>query len=430
MAREGRDPRADDTRAAAEDEAPPPDDEGTADPDGPGSAEPRDEEATDQGYEGNRDEWPDEDVERHDGVGIDDSMADDVDVDGGGPAADDTDESLPSAADVAREPSTRVGEVDPGAHLDAIPEGVDDLVADPGGLDGLRDLTDEGVADLDTRGGDGLGERPDVAGTGAFLGEGGTGAMGPGGVGAPQHDPDALRAEFGGGTRHDFGGDEPIEVPSGVMDEAGLGPEETEPSGATAGLGGDLAGSGSPLDDGTAGGRPGMPEMADVVDDGPAKPGIEETRALGPDIAHYPLDDGSRVTVIDGEITVQIDGGWAFGGTSLTGQAALDHASEHLPLEPIPSGDDVDPESWVDPAVRERLMAELEENTQYSEATWAAWQGRHVNPDPGAEGGGTTDPPTDPFHQPDFADPADETVGSAVPITQEDVDPGTVDPLE
>ena len=415
MARDGRDPRAGDTTSrAAEDEAPPPDVQDM----------PEDDEAPapdELGDEASADGWGDGSVEEEPpDPGFD---------------YDDTDDSPPTAADAAEGFSTSVGEMDPGAGLDPIPEGVDDLVDDPAGLDGLRDLTDEGLADADTRGGDGLGERPDLAGGGASMGSG-TGAGGPQGIGVPQNDPNALRSELGGGTRHDLGGEEAIQVPDGVMDEGGLGPEEVEPSGATAGLVGDLAGSGSPLDDGTAGGRPGMPEMADVVDDGPAKPDIGETRA---DVTetHITLEDGSDASLVvddgDGMWFVDIAVGSEAGGTTLMGNEALAYIAENLPLEEIPTsgGGDIDPETWVDPAVRERLMAELEENTQYSEATWAAWQGRHVNPDPGSETGGTTeDLQTEPFHQPDFGDPADEPIGSAVPVTEDDVDPGTIDPIE
>jgi hypothetical protein len=53
-----------------------------------------------------------------------------------------------------------------------------------------------------------------------------------------------------------------------------------------------------------------------------------------------------------------------------------------------------------------------------------------VNPDPGSEGGGDAGTVDMAPFEPDYGDPFEAEVGSAVPITAEDVDPGTIDPVE
>jgi hypothetical protein len=245
------------------------------------------------------------------------------------------------------------------------------------------------------------------------------------GVGTPGHDVGGLRAEHGGATRHDLGGERGVDVPTGVMDEGSIGAKEIDVDGASAG---GIDDQGGVLHDGGGDtGRPTAPSMDDVVDTGPDKPGIDETRSK---VTIIKLEDGSVASLHKGP---EIQGGPVFivttpGGDVLEGPEATDHIMENLPLEPIPTGDQLEP--GLDPEASEQLSAEFEENTNYSEATWAAWKGSEVNPDPGSEGGGgAVETDMAPF-EPDYADPLDADVGTAVPVTPEDVDPGTIDPIE
>jgi hypothetical protein len=325
--------------------------------------------------------------------------------------------------------------VDPRAGVDGIPRGVDDPIADPAGRSPVGEAASEAVFDR----GQGAVERPgaDELG-GASLGYGSGAGMA--GVGTPAHDVDGLRAEHGGATRHDLGSDSGVDVPTGVMDEDGIGPDTAiETSGTSVGMDDD----GGVLGDGGFGaGRPTAPSMDDVVDTGPDKPGIDETRTATPGkkttidfgggdkTTTIVLEDGSEATLAE----TGIEGGTGFfvdmpDGTKLEGAEASDHIGEHLPLEPIPPGDD-QLEPGLDPEASEQLMAEIEENTHYSEATWAAWKGSEVNPDPGSEGGGDAGTVDMAPFEPDYGDPFEAEVGSAVPITAEDVDPGTIDPVE
>jgi hypothetical protein len=303
------------------------------------------------------------------------------------PAPDDPDEEHLVADDTSTVPATGL-ESDPRVDMDDIRPGVDDAIADPAGKDALQGH-DLGRPWLDALTGE-----PSTAGGSEF--------------------------DTAGPDLSDAG----IDLPPGVTDTGGFDGDASVDAAGVApghvGQGGDALGDGS--------GGPSMPTVDDLAPTRPETPGMDEARSST--MTSKTLDDGSQASYITNDSGTT--GDWfvdTTDGRILHDQEALDHISVHLPLVAPGAADLTEPE--VDAEWQRRFAEDLESNTHYGEIRMDALKGSEVNPDPTAAGdpgsGGRleVDPST-----PDFADPLDQPVDQDFSLTPDDLDPGTIDPIE